>query len=72
MVPLADLTVDDLEVSDDPTEGIEDGVKDQALEWPVGISCRGRDALNDSTQDVVYTKTRLTAGTNDFFALAAE
>ena len=28
VVTLAYLTVDDLEVSDDPTEGIKDGVKD--------------------------------------------
>ena len=55
MIALADTTIDDLEVGDDPTEGVEDRVEDQALQWSLGVTLGCRDALDDRTEDVIDT-----------------
>ena len=72
VVTLTDLTIHHLEVSDDTAEGVEDRVKDQALQRSFGIALRSRDALDDCTEDVIDTQARLTAGTNDLLTLAAK
>ena len=72
MVPLADTTIDDLEVGDDPTEGVEDGVKDQALQWSLRVTLGCRDTLDDRTEDVVDTYPRLTTSSDDLLTLTAK
>ena len=72
VVSLTDLTIHHLEVSDDTAEGVEDRVKDQALQRSFGIALRSRDTLDDRTEDVIDPQARLTAGPDDLLTLAAK
>ena len=72
MIPLADTTIDDLEVGDDPTEGVEDGVEDQALQWSLRVTLGRRDTLDDRTEDVVDTYPRLATSSDDLLTLTAK
>ena len=53
-----DHAIDDLEVGDDTTEGVEHGVKDQRLKRSLGISLWMRNALNHGIQNILNTLTR--------------
>ena len=62
----------DLEVGDDPAEGIEDGVEDQGLERPLRVAFRRRDLLHDGVQDGRHAFARAGGDLEDLFGFAPD
>ena len=61
MVTFTDHAVYHLEVSDNTTERIKDGVKNQTLQRGLRITFRGRDLLHDRIQDLGHSLACLSA-----------
>ena len=72
MVASLDGAVDDFEIGDDASEGIENGVKNERLQGCVRVALRSRNALDDGFQNVFHAHTGLTAGADNLLAFAAE
>ena len=72
MIPLTDDTIDDLEVGNDPTEGVEDRVEDQALQWSLRVTLRCWDTLHDGTKDLLDTEAGLATRSYDLLTLTAK
>ena len=72
MITLSYHTINHLKIGNNTTEGIEDGVKDQALKRSLGIPLRSRDTLHDSMEDLIYTEACLPTSSDDLFTLAAQ
>ena len=64
--------VDNLEIGDDASKGIEHGVEDERLEWGRGIALWRRDALNDGIENIMHAFARARRCANDLLALAAK
>ena len=72
MVTLADCAVEDTEVGDNATEGVEHRVEDEGLEWRVLITLGCGNTLNDSLEDILNALTRLTRCQENILILAAD
>ena len=54
-----DYTIDNFEIGNDTTEGVEHRIEDECLERRLRISLWMRDALNHRIQDILDTLTCL-------------
>ena len=59
LVALTDDAVQNLEVGDDATEGVEDGVENQGLQRCLLVTLRMRDAVDDSVENLLHALARL-------------
>ena len=59
-------TVDNFEIGDDATEGVEDGVKDECLKRCLGVSFGSGDAGDDGVQDFLHAFSGFSGSMNDF------
>ena len=71
LVALADRSVDNLEVCDDSSEGIEYRVEDKGLKRSLGIADRSRDPLDDGIKDLLHAFSSLAGSEEDLLRLAA-
>ena len=67
-----DSSVDNLEVGNDAAKGIKHRVEDECLQGCIFVALRSRNTLHNSLKDIVHTNSRLSARTDNIFAVAAE
>ena len=72
LVALANHAVFYLEIGDDATERVEDGVENQCLQRRIGVARGRRDALHHCLQNRLDALTRLSAGAKNLLALASQ
>ena len=72
LVTCVDASVNDLEVCNYTSEGIEHRIEDERLQWSLVVTHGCRNPLHDGTQDIINTLARSSAGTDYLFALAAQ
>ena len=72
MVASLDGAVDDFEIGDDASEGIENGVKNERLQGSIRVALRSRNALDDGFQNVFHAHAGLAAGADNLLAFASE
>ena len=72
LVTRLDRAVDDLEICDDTSEGVEDRVEDKGLERSFRITRRSRNPLHDSVEHVLYTFSCLSGSQKHILRLAAQ
>ena len=72
LIALAYASVDNLEIGNDATEGIEDRVENKSLERAILAASGCRDALHHGLEDFFHAHACLTAGTDDVLMLASD
>ena len=72
LVALAQNAVGNLEICDDTTERVKHRVKDKRLQRSLFVAHRSGNALNNSIQDILYTKTGLARSFNDILSIATD
>ena len=72
VVALADGAIEDTEVGDNASEGVEHRVKNQCLQRSIVVTLGSGDALDDSLQNILDTLARLARCQKDVLILAAD
>ena len=72
LVALANHAVFYLEIGDDATERVEDGIENQCLQRRIGVARGRRDALHHCLQNRLNALARLSAGAKNLLALASQ
>ncbi len=72
MLPFFDGSVENPEVSNNATIGIVNRIKNQSLQWSLGISNRRWYLVDDIIQNFIHTVSCFTTGFDDIVAVASQ
>ena len=72
LLPGTHHAIDDFEVGNDTSVGVEHRIENQSLQWSLLVAHRVRHTLHHGIQNILHTLARLAAGIDDVLQVASD